>query len=194
MMFVVDYIAHLTNTWYLYNTLPRILTYVSIEDVAWAVAWIFFTIMFYEHFLHHRVSEKLWNPRMKPIAIALILLTIIFALVAVNFSHLLYIPYFYLVMGCVAILIPVLVEAFEYPRILVTFLGTGAYFFYFHIIYEIAGLKLRWWSFPGTQFIGHVTIFGLTFPFEEFLFWIILGGFMVLSYFRLFDTYQKHEH
>jgi hypothetical protein len=74
---------------------------------------------------------------------------------------------------------------------LLTFFGTAAYFFYFNIIYEIVGLRLRWWDFPGTQFVGHVSLFGVTFPFEEFFFWLVLGGFMVLSYFELFDNTQK---
>jgi hypothetical protein len=130
-MFVYDYIAHLTGTWYLYNTLPRILTYVAIEDVVFMVAWIFFTIMFYEHFLHHRMGEKIWNPRMKYAVIFLIIFLVVFAICVVNFPQALYIPYFYLILGCVAVLIPILIEAFDYPRILFTFFGTAAYFFIF---------------------------------------------------------------
>jgi len=192
-MFIFDYIAHLTGAWHLNNTLPRILTYVAIEDVIFLVVWMFFLIMFYENFLKHSVNERLWTPRMKYAVVFMIILLVSFMLLITNFPRVLNIPYFYLIIGCVAGLIPIVIEIFKYPRIFLTFLGTGLYFFYFHLIHELIGLKLGWWSFPGTQFIGHITLFDLTFPFEEFLFWITLGSFTFLSYFRLLGTTQNNE-
>lgn len=193
MMIVFDYIANLTGAWHLvYNTFPPFLNYIAVEDIIFYIAWTFFTIMFYGYLVPNGIDEKLWGPRMKYVTLAMIILLASLALCVINFPKVLHIPYFYLIMGCTFGLIPIIIEIFNYPRIFLTFFGTTIYFFYFHLIHELTGLKLNWWNFPGTQFIGHVTLFGLTFPLEEFLFWIILGTFTALSYFKLFTTTQKN--
>jgi hypothetical protein len=46
------------------------------------------------------------------------------------------------------------------------------------------------WSFPG-KFIGWIDLFGVRFPFEEFLIWIVLGAAGVLAWYELFDDRTK---
>ena len=60
-----------------------------------------------------------------------------------------------------------------------------------NFIYDIAALKLGWWTFPGTEFIGWISIAGVSFPIEEFIFWIILFALGVLSYYEYFDDDEK---
>ena len=101
------------------------------------------------------------------------------------------IPYFYLTAGIVLGIIPISIVLFEYPRLIAKFFKTAAYFFYLNFAYEITALKLGIWDFPGDQFIGWVTFFGMRFPFEEFFFWIILGAIAMLSYYEFFDDDRK---
>jgi len=71
-------------------------------------------------------------------------------------------------------------------------LKATAYFFYFNIIYELTALKLGWWYFPkNNQFLGEVTMLGLSFPVEELFFFIIFGAAAVLATFELFDEDHK---
>lgn len=190
-MTVISYIVHLKNVWYVDSMFPPLLGYIIIEDLVWAVFWIYFTILFYEAFIHHRVEHKLWHPHMRYFIIIVFALLGIFAFLLSTYSSLLAIPYFYLYMGLTVMLLPVIFEFAYHKRVFMTFIGTGVYFFYFHLIYEVTGLKLGWWSFPSTEFIGIVNVLGVVFPLEELFFWIMLGGISVLSYFEIFDDAQR---
>lgn len=87
--------------------------------------------------------------------------------------------------------IPILLQMFNYPKVFSKFALTAAYFFVFTFMYEIAGLRLGWWAFPGTEFIGWVHIFGVSFPLEEFVFWFMLTAFAALSYYEFFEDDEK---
>jgi hypothetical protein len=191
-MSVISYFAHRTDTWRIDSLFPQLLTHIIIEDVIWAVFWIYLTILFYEVFIHHRIEHAFWHPHMKYFAILAFAVVSLFALAITQFSSLLDIPYFYLWMGIIVMLLPVCFEYATHKRVFMTFLGTAVYFFYFHLVYEVTGLLLGWWFFPQSDdFVGMVTLFGVAFPFEELFFWIMLGGIVVLSYFELFDDAQR---
>jgi hypothetical protein len=187
LLAIVDYIAHLTGAWHIVSAFPRLLGYITIEGLFWSVLWIYLTILFYEYFTHHKIEHRLWHPRMKYAVIIALFALSAFALGLFWLPAALFIPYFYLWLGIVAIALPVLFEFSTDKRVFMTFAGTAAYFFYFNICYEITGLKLGWWKFPGAQFIGKLTFLGIAVPFEEFFFWIILGSLAVLSMFEFFD-------
>ena len=61
---------------------------------------------------------------------------------------------------------------------------------FFFLSFELTALKLDQWRFPGEN-IGHVQLFGLLFPFEEFIFWIVFGTPIILSYYELFVDDDK---
>ena len=94
------------------------------------------------------------------------------------------IPYFYLVYGSIFIFLPIVVRLLKYPQETLRFLPAIVYFFYTALLYEIAALKLGWWDFPGNQFIGWISIVGLRFPIEEFIFFVVLFSAAVLSYYK----------
>jgi hypothetical protein len=62
---------------------------------------------------------------------------------------------------------------------------------YLALMFELTGLELQLWTFPGTHFIGWVDLLGYKFPFEEFFFWFVLSAITILSYYEFFDDNRK---
>jgi len=192
LMIVLDYISHLTGDWYIFSSIPyRLFGFVSFEVLLWAFSTCYFIIIFYEYFINKHRTKKTWSPKIKYIAGAGVLLLIVFLILLVTLPSLLNIPYFYLIWGTFILLIPFLFQLFKYPKTTSKFFLAGAYFFYLHFIYEVTGLKLRWWTFPGPNFIGWVNMFGIGFPVEEIIFWFILLALTTISYYEYFDDDEK---
>jgi hypothetical protein len=147
--------------------------------------------MFYEHFLDKHVKKENYTKNMKYfIVLTLILLGLFFSAFIANPAFL-KIPYFYLVFGMILGLLPVIFVLLKFPILFSKFFKTTAYFFVLTFAYEITALKLGWWSFPGTEFIGWVSVLGTRFPLEELFFWIVLGGMIILAWYEFFDDDRK---
>lgn len=189
---IVDYIVHLNNQW-LVNSLfsYRLLSLVPLEDYIWSFLMACFIILFYEYFFDHHNPHKIWGRRMTQLAVLFGSLLIVFLILYQWFHYLLYIPYFYFWFGSVLVAIPLLLEFIRRPSLIVKIFPTAAYFFFFSFIYELTALRLEQWIFPGTQYIGWVSIFGVGFPFEEFFFWFVLFATAVLCYYEFFDDDEK---
>lgn len=186
---IIYYIGHVTKAWIMdYTIFPLVFDFVNIEAVLWLIIWIYFTVLFYEYFFDKHVRPKLWYPNMKYLVLLVFSLFSVFLLFFLRFSSILErIPYSYLLMGFAAVVVPILLYLYNSPAQYQAFFKTQAYFLYFNLIYELNGLALGWWSFPGDEFIGWVSFFGLQFPLEEFIFWIAIGAMAILSYYKAFD-------
>jgi len=193
VIIVVDYIAHATKQWLVPNSVfaLRILGLIPLEDIIWAFFSVFCVVMFYEYFLEPHHETKIWRPRMNVLTAIFIGLLVVFLLCYLLAPSILLIPYAYLWMGIVVIFIPTIIEIFRKPILLPKLLVVGAYFFYLELLYELTALKLGWWLFPGSQYIGMVSLFGLQFPFEELFFWIMLFAIGILIYYEPFDDDEK---
>ncbi len=192
-MIVIDYIAHLTKTWLIPNSiLPfRLFGLVTLEAVLWALFTCYFIVIFYEYFLDKHITKKLWNPKMKYVLMIILIVFVAFLIFLFTSPSLLNIPYFYMVWGIIILLIPFLIQLFRFPKTTSKFFLAAAYFFYLHFIYEVVGLKLGWWEFPGKEFIGWISVLGVSFPIEEIIFWFILLVLATLSYYEFFDDDEK---
>jgi len=135
----------------------------------------------------------MYYPQLKYLYVgSLALLVLFFTLLYFNQS-LLRIPYFFVVMGLLFVIAPIAMAVSKFHNRWVKFAKTAVYFFFFSIIYELTALALNQWYYPGHQFIGFITIFGLGFPFEEFFFWILLGAICILSWYEFFDDKTAME-
>ncbi len=189
---VVDYIVHLNNQWFVNSMFSyKLFSLVPFEDYLWAFLIACFIILFYEYFFDHHNTYKIWGRRMTQLAILFGSLLAIFLVLYQWFHYLLYIPYFYFWFGCVLVVIPLLLEFVRRPSLIVKIFPTAAYFFFFSFIYELTALRLGQWVFPGTQYIGWVSILGVGFPFEELFFWFVLFATAVLCYYEFFDDDEK---
>jgi len=192
-MIVIDYIAQMNQTWLMYSSsiLPfKFFGIVTFEVVLWAVALIYLIVMFYEYFLDRHFTKKLYTEKLKYL---LIILLVFFSLFVFRFyeGSIFRIPYFYLFWGILLLFIPVVLQSIKHFQTTAKFFLALAYFFYLDFIYEITAIKLGWWSFPGREFIGWVTIMNIRFPIEELFFWMILFTLGVLTYFEYFDDDEK---
>lgn len=191
--FVADYLGVLDKSWYVPTTVFnfRILDVVPLEDLIWGYLWIFFAIMFYEHFLDFGKRGDRISKDIKYLVVFALVLSTVFSLLLLVRPGLLRIEHFYLKGGVVLFLLPLITFLAFFPKFLTKYIKVGIYFFGLSLLFELVALHTHQWEFPGQHFIGFVDLLGLSFPFEEFLFWFVLGVSSVLSYYEFFVDDRK---
>jgi len=189
----IDYISNVTMQKYIISSAfsVRLFGRVAIESLLWAVASIYYIVMFYEYFLDKHVTRKLKTPHFKYLLIIiLIIISLFISLLFINPDSL-NISYFYLYFGSAMLFVPLLFELIKRKALASKFFMAGAYFFYMSFIYEISALKLGWWDFPSSLFVGWITIFNVGFPIEELVFFGLLFSMAVLAWYEYFDDDEK---
>lgn len=187
---IVDYIAELNGTWQFFHSsiIPfRLLRFVTIEVIVWALLNIYAVVAFYERFFERHRTVRLFEPRLKHLSFFIVSLFLLFLGAYIKTSGSIFIPYFYTAFGTVLILPPVVLVLARRPLLAGKFFFTGAYFFYLCLAYEVTALRLGQWAFPSDQFLGWVSLAGIRFPFEEFFFWLMLMAMAVLACYEYFD-------
>jgi len=183
----LDYIGTASKAWYEPQSIfsYRFFGILPIEDLIWSFLLVYTIIMMYEHFLH-KGRHELIDRRMKyfvwPVALfaaAAIVAYIINPLVLQS-------SYTYTVLGIIFLLLPSITFLSRFPRLISKYVKVGSYFFVYYLVYEMTGLQLGWWMFPG-KYLGWINIFGFRIPFEEFFFWLVLTAISILSYYEFFD-------
>lgn len=189
---IFDYLATTNKVWIIHSTIfPfRLFNVVVIEQYFWGFLAIYYLIIFYEYFFDR--GKEIYRRKVvwKWVAMMGTLLLIFSMIVWIN-PTILQFQYTYLKVATVLFLIPLLIFVFYHPKILVKFLKIGTYFFFVALVIEIVGLKLKHWSFPGTDYLAMIRIGGLHFPIEELFFYFIIGAMAILSYYEFFDDDGK---
>jgi hypothetical protein len=189
---VVDYISYITDAWAVSTMFSfRVFNVMSVEDFLWGISLVYLIVFFYEYFLDKHITKKLFNKNLKYLLIIGLILFTTFVTVMIAKPAYLHIPYFYLIFGLILITLPIVLVLFRFPKLISKFLKAAAFFFYISFAHEITALKLGHWSFPGTEFIGWISIFNVRFPIEEVIFWMALFAISVLCYFEFFDDDRK---
>ena len=96
--------------------------------------------------------------------------------------------------GVVLWIVPLVLFLYHYPKFLLKYCLEGLYFFFLLLAFEITALKTGQWIFPAGDFIGTVTMFGVTFPIEEFVIWMMIATPPLLSYYEFFADDRKLHH
>jgi hypothetical protein len=190
---VLDYISDITGVWYITNSVIsyRLLGQVTLENIIWLPLYAFFIVMYYEYFYELGDQDVLYTPRLKYLyAFYLAVLTIFLAVYLIN-KDWLYLPYFYMQMGIVLIILPIILTFFKSPRLFTKLIKVGIYFSFLSLIYELTALYLDQWVFPGGGTLGLVGVGKIRFPVEELVFWIMLGSIGGLSLYEFFDDDEK---
>lgn len=187
---VIDYISVKGGQWFFpHSVIPyRLFGVVAFEGVLWTFTWIYFIIMYYEYFLEEHTPRLYYRP-LKYLFIAFLILLTAFLVVKNINDSLLNIPYSYLIVGIIFTIIPLVCTLLKFPNLFSKFMRVAVYFALFSLVWELVAVPLGQWSFPG-RFIGWIELFGVRFPFEEFLVWILLGSIGVLSWYEVFDDEQ----
>jgi hypothetical protein len=193
LIIIGDCIAEYTGSWFYAPSFPFKLSnfITSIDALLWGFFHVYFVIMFYQYFFEKSYFKKIWDEKSKEALVGTIGIFTIFLLALIIYPAILNIPYWYLAFGILGFLPIVIFEDFRYPMVFPKLLKTGIFFFYLNFVYEIVGLKLNWWSFPGKQFIGYISLFGETFPFEELFFFLIFFTLAILSAYEYFFNRER---
>lgn len=191
--FILDLLAMHNNIWNVQTMFGfRLFGVVGLEDLLWGFLYIYFVTIFYETFIDKHFSSKINNPRLKYLFLVIGTLLLTLVIVFLINPAILKIKYYYLKAGIIFVLVPLILFAAKFPNMLSKFLKLGAYFFFFTFVHEVTGVFLGHWEFLETySYIGFIDIQGVFFPFEEFLFWIILGAMGFIAYYEYFDDDDK---
>lgn len=186
--FIVDFLAEINGAW---SWAPegqllfpnKLFGLVPIDVLIWYFLWILLTVVYYDHFFEHDRSERV-SKAFKTISIVLFLVLIGIVMAFYLNQNILIFPYAYLFIGVFSA-IPFFYLIFKKPHLVGKLLKAGIFSTFLFLSFELTALYLDQWRFPG-EYIGHVQLLGLQFPFEEFVFWILLGTPIILSYYELF--------
>lgn len=141
------------------------------------------TIAFYQRFIPHKESKSISKFIVIPTISALLAILILLILFFANPS-LLQIPLPYFLMGLAAILFPILLGILK-PEFIKNMALIAIFFFFLYFFAELVAVNLNWWIYPGNNYVGWVTIFNTTFPFEELFFWIMFYAATLISYYEV---------
>ena len=192
MILIIDFFAIADNSWGTPTTIfPfRFFDLIALEDFIWGILFVYAVIIFYEYFLD-KGKDKIIEKNMKYVVLIFFTLTAITLFIFFKNPILLKVPYAYLWIGIILVFIPIVIFLLYFPKLLLKFLKTSFYFIYLSLLFELVAVYLNQWIFPGTNFIGWVNVMGIRFPFEELVFWIILGAAWILTYYEFFDDDRK---
>jgi len=195
LMILIEYIGYSSLSWSFPESIfPfKIFGNVIFEVVLWAFFNSYFVVIFYESFLHHHFTKKFYGKRFKYLLIITLVAFSIFCFIGFN-KIFVNISYFYLIFGLVLFGLPIAIQFLNYShtkKLIVKMLKASAYFFYLSFIYEFFALKYNWWGFPGKTYIGWFEIFGVKFPLEELIWWILLFAFAILVYYEYFNDDEE---
>jgi hypothetical protein len=171
--------------WYLFSSvLPyRLLGFIPVEDFLWSFLVAYVIIIFYEHFCN-KSFQKGMSGKIKPVCYILYSATALVIITFVLDSSLLKIPYSYFWLGMLFWVVPIILFLSRHKSFFASFLKVDLFFLYLYTIYELIGLRLKLWTFPGVHYVAWVSILGYSFPLEEFLFIAMLGGFAACTYYE----------
>ena len=179
-------IGSLSNVWVVQSIFPFTVFGAKIEGILWAFFCVYYAVIFYEHLADKAPKKN--APNLIYLSTIVLFSFLLFLVAFFNFPSALNFPYFYFFFGTLFMFIPLCLILFWKKRVRKPLILVS-YFFYFHLLYEIIALYLHWWSFPsGGQFIGWISLFGVSFPYEELIFFVLLGVLAFISYYEFFDT------
>ena len=184
---VLDLVAKINGAWIVDRLIfPKaVIGTWPVETLAGYIWMALFILVFYEHFLDDEKNKRLSKKHSR---IFLILLVIVFLVFVSYFANLfpLTFPYFYLKIGLAAIVFPI-IFAFYNPQVIKKFAPLAFFFFFVWLVAEFVGIHNQNWIFtPRGEFVGYVSVLGVSFPFEEVFFWMVWYPAVVVAYYEYF--------
>ena len=174
LMIIIDYISHITKTWLVPHSIIdfRLFGFVTLEIMLWSFFYVYYVTVLFEYQQNEKKSH--WHPRMSFLVALMIAFSILFIVTLYTRPTLLNIPYFYLLFGTIFVAIPIITALLKYPSWFSKIYKIWAFSLIISTLYEISALKAGWWAFPGTRYLGWIEFFGVRFPHEELVFWILM--------------------
>lgn len=172
-LIILDYIAFVNKTWFVPSIFHfRAFTYIPFEDFVFTIFSVYTIVLAFSYFFPSVSRTAISKNRLIKSALALIALFAIFLCFYI-LSPELQVPYYYVWLTLV-FMIPAGLLLKGYPQYRRPVLWSILCSFLLMLPYEIVANMLKFWTFPGTQYIGMIHILGQSFPIEEFIIWMIL--------------------
>ena len=190
----VDTLAAIDKSWIVPQSLfPfRFFGLASVEVYLFSFLWVLHAILFYEHFFDGGRRDDQISVRIRYlIYLSIALVSYVIWGILLD-PAILSIRYFYALVSIVLLVIPLFLFLIRYPIFWRNFLLVQLYFFFLLLLFEMGALTAGQWTFPGTDYIGWISVFGLGFPLEELVFWMSLATASLLAYYEFFgDDLRK---
>jgi hypothetical protein len=190
--FIFDFLAELNKAWSWNGGLifGKILDVVQIDVLIWFFMWTLNIFLFYEYFIDRKRMASIGTKQGIAIAITGVISVCILTIIYYAYPDFLLFQKAYLTL-CIGICIPFIIGIFQKPQLILRTAPVMIYFAFVYLAHEITALHLEQWTFPG-DYIGWVAMFGVTFPIEEFVFWIILSSLIGAIYYEMsFDNQEN---
>lgn len=183
---IIDYLAHKDGSWLNFSIIGvKVLNTYPIEDFLWGFIYMFYVFIFYEYFFDKDQNKSTVPQRFFLFNAAAAVISVLFVCLLALFPDKISISYFYLFLVVIFMIIMLSIILIRNRRIFSKIAATAIFFAPMSLMYEyVAGIKAQW-MFPGTNFVGYVSLLGVSFPFEE-LMWIFFCIPAILSYYELF--------
>ncbi|MBI5021128.1 MAG: hypothetical protein HZB59_06815 [Ignavibacteriales bacterium] len=174
----------------------RIFGLATIEVYIFGLLWGLWVVLFYEHYFDNGKRADRLSKRIKYLWLFFLILVLTVSVMFFEKSEFLSIPYFYLWVGVVFVIFPLILFLFKYPEFCDRYFVVSLFSFPILLMFELAALYAGQWVFPGNGFIGFINIIGFRFPIEELIIWMILATPSFLVYYEYFadDTKLGTKH
>ena len=192
LVFVFDYIAHVSSIWYENSVIGiRILNTFPVDTFLWGFLYAYFIISFYEYFFDKDKNKKKISKDFKILLYVFSGVIFLFGLFYFFAQQLLIIQQFYIFFVIFAMIVPIILVLYRYPKLRQKIWLMTGYFFIISFIYELVAIYLGYWYFYSSQiYIGMLNIFGFRFPIEEFL-WLVFAVPAILCVYEYFADDKK---
>jgi len=189
VVFVFDYMAHVSHTWYVPSEIGiRIWNAFPLDQLFWGFLFFYLIIVGYNSFMVKKYDAKILSPNFKYLIAIIILLGSAFAVILTTHKEWLVINHFYGLFVFGVMFLPTLLVLIFNPQpkekvakiFLVALLSV-----ILSLNYEYSALKTGQWFFNGEHYLGWIYFFDVKFPIEEllFMFFAIPGTICVYEFF-----------
>lgn len=182
--FFFEFIQEYSGTYLVISRVfPKLFGVLPPDNVLGHMMMACLTFTFYEHFIN-RHSTPVVAPKITKVSY--ITLAVVAAEIVIYFVRpsLLSFHYAYAYLGLLAIA-PIAYLLLTKPHYARDILLMIPFFFLLYLAVEIIAVKYSWWIYPGHYYVGWVSLFDQTFPFEELFFWMFFYAAALISYYKL---------
>lgn len=186
----IEAIAERGSAWHYETAFPfATINNLPLEALIWYVLWFGVTAAIYRVFFDidkHSTKPVRFFKYHQPLLLCL--LVVVMSAVTITFFWRPPSPTFltYLYLIAPLFIAPTIYTLILHPYLFIPMAKTTAALLVFAVAFEIIGLIVGWWTYPGA-YIFALPVGQSVLPLEEIIFWIIAGPFFVISLYEEFE-------
>ncbi len=187
-----EYLAYADKTWFVQSSHRFIGSSLPLEDIPWGILFLVYVLAVWEYFFNKsRVKGRLFPSRVYILTGLLYAMLAVFLIQYFLFISVLVVPYFFLWMGIVFCVIPLIFFLKRNPQFLQRLLKISLYFFIPFSLMDFTALTRKQWWFPGKHYLGTIDFLGNTLPWDEIIFFWILCAPALVCWYEFFADDEK---